>query len=82
MQWIPEAVSPGIKRQGHEADHSPSSSAKVKYGVDIPPLSHTPSWNGCQLIQIRDNFTVYIYLTVESKGSTQLVINFAIGILS
>jgi hypothetical protein len=33
-----EAVPPGVKRQGREADHSPPSSAQVKNGGAIPPL--------------------------------------------
>jgi hypothetical protein len=35
----------GIKRTKHEADNSLLSSAKVKNGGDIPPLSHTSSWS-------------------------------------
>jgi hypothetical protein len=31
-------VSPGVKRQGCEADHSSPSSAEVKNGRAIPPL--------------------------------------------
>jgi hypothetical protein len=31
------ALSPGIKRQGREANHSPSSSVEVKYGEAILP---------------------------------------------
>jgi hypothetical protein len=30
IQWIPRAVSPGVKRPGREADHSPPTSADVK----------------------------------------------------
>jgi hypothetical protein len=30
IQWVPEALSPGVKRQGREADHSPLTSANVK----------------------------------------------------
>jgi hypothetical protein len=29
-QRVPGAVSPGVKRQGREADHSPPASAEVK----------------------------------------------------
>jgi hypothetical protein len=32
IQWVPWALSPGVKRQGHEADPSPPSSAEVKKG--------------------------------------------------
>jgi hypothetical protein len=36
--------SRGVKRPVREADHSPQSSAGVKNGRAIPPLSHTYSW--------------------------------------
>jgi hypothetical protein len=29
IQWVPEAISPGILREGHEANHSPSTSVEV-----------------------------------------------------
>jgi hypothetical protein len=49
-------LSPALKRQGREADHSPPSSAEVKNGGPILPLPHTFSWRGTQLIKCRDNF--------------------------
>jgi hypothetical protein len=30
IQWVPGALSLGVKRPGREADHSPLSSAEVK----------------------------------------------------
>jgi hypothetical protein len=30
IEWVPEALSLGVKRPGREADHSPPCSAKVK----------------------------------------------------
>jgi hypothetical protein len=30
IQWVPGALSPGVKRPGREADHSPPTSAGVK----------------------------------------------------
>jgi hypothetical protein len=30
IQWVSEALSPGVKRPGREADHSPPTSAEVK----------------------------------------------------
>jgi hypothetical protein len=30
IQWVPGALSLGIKQPGHEADHSPPPSAEVK----------------------------------------------------
>jgi hypothetical protein len=41
-QWQSEAVSPWVKQQGREADHSPPSSAEVKNRAAIPPLQHAP----------------------------------------
>jgi hypothetical protein len=30
IQWVPGALSPGVKRPGREADHPPPTSAEVK----------------------------------------------------
>jgi hypothetical protein len=39
IQWVPRALSPGVKRQGCEADHSHPTSAEVKKTwVYIQPL--------------------------------------------
>jgi hypothetical protein len=38
IQWVLCASSPGVKRPGREADHSPPSSAEVKKGGGISPL--------------------------------------------
>jgi hypothetical protein len=38
IQWVPGVVSPGVMRQGGEADHSPPSCAEDKDGGAIPPL--------------------------------------------
>jgi hypothetical protein len=38
IQWVPGALSPGVKQWGHEANHSPPSSAEVKKDGAIPPL--------------------------------------------
>jgi hypothetical protein len=45
LQWVLGALSLGVKQQGHEADNSPPSCAKVKKGGAIPPLSHISSWH-------------------------------------
>jgi hypothetical protein len=44
IQWVLEALSPGIKRPGGEADHSPPSSAEVKNSGAVLPLPHMSSW--------------------------------------
>jgi hypothetical protein len=46
MQWVLEAVLPGVKRAGREADHSLPSSVEAKHGGAIP---HAPSWGGAYL---------------------------------
>jgi hypothetical protein len=45
IQWVPKALYQGIKRMRREADQSHPSSAEVKNGGAIPPLSHTYSWH-------------------------------------
>jgi hypothetical protein len=43
-QWVHGAVSPVVKRQGREADHSAPSSAEINNGGAILPVPHTLSW--------------------------------------
>jgi hypothetical protein len=43
IQWVPGALSLGVKRLGHEADHSSPSSSEVKNAwsyTSAPPISH------------------------------------------
>jgi len=35
IQWIPGALSLGVKWPGHEADHSPPSSAEIKECMEL-----------------------------------------------
>jgi hypothetical protein len=42
---VPRALSPGVKQQEREADHSPPSSAEVKKGGAIPVFPHMSSWH-------------------------------------
>jgi hypothetical protein len=47
IQWVPGALSLGVKRPGREADHSSPSSAEVKEYVELYIHSpNTPSWRG------------------------------------
>jgi hypothetical protein len=41
LQWVPGALSLGVKRSVRKADRSPPSSAEVKNGGAISPLPHT-----------------------------------------
>jgi hypothetical protein len=58
IQWIPGALSLGVKQLGHEADHSPPSSAKVNnsWSYTSTPQYIFVAW--C-LVKHRDNFTLY-----------------------
>jgi hypothetical protein len=35
IQWVSADLSPGVKRPGREANHSPIASAEVKENVDL-----------------------------------------------
>jgi hypothetical protein len=43
VKWVPGTLSPGLKRQGREADHLPPTSAEVKK-IWICTSTLTPSW--------------------------------------
>jgi hypothetical protein len=60
IQWVPAALSLGVKRPGRKADHSPPSSAEVKERVELYLHSpNAPSWRGAQLKAQRQ---LYLYL--------------------
>jgi hypothetical protein len=44
IQWVPETVSPTVKRQEREADHSSQFCVEVENGGAIPPHSHV-AWS-------------------------------------
>jgi hypothetical protein len=48
LQWVPWALSLGVKWPGRKALHTRPSSAKVKNGEATPPLLRTSSWPGAQ----------------------------------
>jgi hypothetical protein len=59
IQWVPGALSLGVKLPEREADHSPPSSAEIKEWVELYLHSpDTPSWRGAQL-KHRDNFAFH-----------------------
>jgi hypothetical protein len=56
-QGVLGALSPEVKWLGHEADHSPPASAKVKKIVDL--YIHSPiQFHGECFVKHRDNFTL------------------------
>jgi hypothetical protein len=44
FQWVPGALSQGVKRPGCKVDHSSPTSAKVKKMWIYTSTPHTPSW--------------------------------------
>jgi hypothetical protein len=44
MQWVPEALSPGVKVPGHESNYLPSNYVEVKKTRSVHPLPHTTPW--------------------------------------
>jgi hypothetical protein len=44
IQWIPCFLSPGLKRPGREAYHSPQPVPRSGKCGSIHPVFHTPSW--------------------------------------
>jgi hypothetical protein len=64
IQWVQGALSPGVKRPGREADHSPPSSAEIKE-MWIYTSTPTPSWHSAELVKHRDNFTLRANLIAQ-----------------
>jgi hypothetical protein len=56
IQWVPGALSPGVKRPGRLTTHLQLVPRSRKCG-SIHPLPHTPSWRSAYLVKHRDNFT-------------------------
>jgi hypothetical protein len=44
IQWVPGALTPGVKRPDREADHSLKLVPRSRKRGSIHPLPHTPSW--------------------------------------
>jgi hypothetical protein len=57
IQWVPEAHSLGVKRQGREADHSPPFNAEVKN-----------AWNHTSIPQY--SFMAWRSVKKKSRGTT------------
>jgi hypothetical protein len=59
IQWIVEALSPGVKRPGREADHHLQLVPRSRKCGCIHPLPHTPSWHSAWLVMHRYIFNFY-----------------------
>jgi hypothetical protein len=61
IQWVPGALSLGIKRLGREADRSPPSSSEVKEWVELYLYSpNTPLWRGVKLKNTGTRFGISV----------------------
>jgi hypothetical protein len=58
VEWT---LSLGLKRPERGADHSHSSSAKVKVDGAITPLSRMASWHSVKLIYLMHSFMCVFY---------------------
>jgi hypothetical protein len=72
IQWVPGALTLGIKRPGLEADHSPPSSAEVKNAWSYTSTPPVRLHGGAQL-KYRDNFTFTHYRTMQLNTSVLIV---------
>jgi hypothetical protein len=64
LQWVPGALSLGVKRPEREGDHSPPSSAEVKNSWSYTSTPQYVFMEWC-LVKHMDNFTLP-YLTILS----------------
>jgi hypothetical protein len=68
IQWVPGALSLGVKQPGREADYSPPSSAEVKEWVELYLHSpNTPSWCGASL----STGTTLSAMTVQTEHTSR-----------
>jgi hypothetical protein len=64
IQWVPGALSSGVKQPGHEADHTPPSSADVKNARNYTSTPQYAFVAWCSVKKKnRDNFTFYNNVT-------------------
>jgi hypothetical protein len=69
IQWVPGALSLGVKRLGREADHSLPYSAEVKECVELYlHTPNTPSWRGAVKKEAQGQLYLYFYITKISMS--------------
>jgi hypothetical protein len=56
IQWIPGALSPGVKRRGVKLTTHLQLVLRSKIRGSIRPLPHTRSWRSAELVKHRNNF--------------------------
>jgi hypothetical protein len=78
-----QALSPGLKQLGHEADHSPSRCVEVQNAWTVPPLHHVSLWHGAQLKAVVKLLTgdSFRYLhRIMVKSSYSLVMSICVSV--
>jgi hypothetical protein len=70
------SACPGLKRPGHDRDHSLPFSAKVRMSTALPPFPHTPSWLAQRLLCIY--LLVRVFVTWKQLAENSLSIFFSI----
>jgi hypothetical protein len=65
IQWVPAALSLGVKRPERKANRLPPSSAEVKERVELYLHSpNTPSWRGAQFKKAQGQLYIYVYISL------------------
>jgi hypothetical protein len=62
IEWVLDALSPGVYWPGQEANYSPPSSAEVKNGGAIPPLSSHVHLHGLVLNSLSTGTALALYV--------------------
>jgi hypothetical protein len=63
IPWVPGALSPGVKRPGHESDHSPPTSAELKKISIYTSVGIVPSPS--QVVpQCEEITTIYFFIQI------------------
>jgi hypothetical protein len=75
IRWVPGALSLGVKRPGHEADHSPPSGAEAKEWVELYLHSpNTPSWRGTQLKHGENLIPLPLYYNCRRNNANDVLV--------
>jgi hypothetical protein len=82
IQWVPEALTPGIKLPGRETDHSPPLVPRSRKRGSIHSVPRTPSWHNAYLVKYRDNFTFYVLYYCKISCSLFVFININYDIIA
>jgi hypothetical protein len=76
IQWVPRALSLGLKPPGREADHTPPSSAEVKECVELYlHTPSTPSWRSAQLKKAQGQLYIFLLPYIFPFGPFNLFVH-------